>query len=428
VRIPFETPSTRSWAPRSWALDAVLYGASASFAAITATAAEIPLQRSWGRAVLWPYGIAALIAVIAAWSSSTARGDGARHHRRRTALVLIVFAATALLPMTVAAERRADDPGAHAQSEVIIVEEAARATLHGHDPYAAEYRDGPLSDRPVATQVHFPYLPGMLAFGLPRAFAGDAPWTDARVWFTVVALTGAGIGLLRMPTADARIRSFQVLFALPTGALLLATGGVDIPVIAMLLATAVLVRNERSVAAGVAGGLAVAAKQTSILVLPFLVLALPRGAPRRRSALTAGSVAAALIAPFAVWDVGAFVEDAVLFPLDLGRGASAAGTPTVGSLLLDLSPSQRTAMTLVLVAAILGVAGFLLVRDRAPSIAQACARAAGAFLTAIALAPAARAGYLVYPANLIVWAIALRAPSPGGRGEFRRRALRERSE
>jgi hypothetical protein len=428
VRIPIETPSTTSWAPRSWAQDAILYGASASFAAITAAVAEIPLQRSWGRAVLWPYGIAALIALIAAWSPSTSRGTEARHHRRRTALVLIVFAATALLPMIVAAARRADDPGAHAQSEVIIVEEAARATVHGHDPYGAEYGVGPLSDRPAATQVHFPYLPGMLAFGLPRALAGHAPWTDARVWFTVVALAVAGIGLLRMATADARIRTFQVLFALPTGALLLATGGVDVPVIAMLLATAALVGNERSVAAGVAGGLALAAKQTSILVLPFLLLALPRGLPRRRSALTAGSVAAALIVPFALWNVGAFVEDAVLFPLNLGQGESAAATPTVGSLLLDLFPSQRTAVTVLLVAVILGVAGLLLVRERAPSIAQACARAAGAFLTAAALAPAARAGYLVYPANLIVWAIAFRAPSPGGRGKFRSRVLRGSAE
>ena len=42
------------------------------------------------------------------------------------------------------------------------MEEAANVSLDGRDPYAADYRDGPLSDRPRATQVHFPYLPGML--------------------------------------------------------------------------------------------------------------------------------------------------------------------------------------------------------------------------------------------------------------------------
>jgi hypothetical protein len=35
-------------------------------------------------------------------------------------------------------------------------------------------------------------------------------------------------------------------------------------------------------------------------------------------------------------------------------------------------------------------------------------RAAGAFLVAVALAPAARVGYLVYPINLIAWAFAFR--------------------
>jgi hypothetical protein len=410
-------------------MDAVLYGVSALFAGLTAAAAAIPLQRSWGRAAVWPYGVAAVVAAVAAWASATSSADDARHLRRRTILVLVVFAATALAPMTVAAVRRADDPGAHAQSEVIIVEEAARAALHGHDPYAAEYREGPLSERPVATQEHFPYLPAMLVFGVPRAADGVSPWSDARVWFTAAALVAAGFGLARMRAVPAaRIRMFQVLFALPTGALLLATGGVDIPVIALLLATAALARSERPVAAGVLGGLALAAKQTSILVLPFLVLALPRGLPRRRFVLAAGGVAAAVIVPFAVWDMEAFIEDAVLFPLNLGQGESAAATPTVGSLLLDLVPTHRTAVTVLLVVVIVGVMGLLLLRGRTPSMAQACARAAGAFVTAVALAPASRAGYLVYPANLIVWAIAFRDQSPGGGARFRRSVHREGSE
>ena len=83
----------------------------------------------------------------------------------------MVFAAAAIAPMAVAASRRAGgDPGAYAQSEVIVVEEAATALLDARNPYVAEYRDGPLAERPVATQIHFPYLPGMLAFGIPRAW------------------------------------------------------------------------------------------------------------------------------------------------------------------------------------------------------------------------------------------------------------------
>ncbi|MGH2640588.1 MAG: glycosyltransferase 87 family protein [Actinomycetota bacterium] len=421
MRVPVEAPSSR-W----WTVDALLYACSALFAGLTASTAGIPLQRWWGRFAVWPYALAAAIAIIAI----RIPGGEAQHRRRRTILVAVVFAATAIAPMAVAASRRAGgDPGAYAQSEVIIVEEAATALRDTRDPFVAEYRDGPLGDRPVATQVHFPYLPGMLAFGVPRALAGRAAWTDARVWFTLVALAVAGMALVRMAGApDARLRTFQVLFALPTGALLLATGGVDIPVIAMLLGVTVLVRDDRPVAAGVMGGLALAAKQTSILVLPFLVLAVPRGHPRRRFVLTVGVVSAAVIVPFALWDVDAFVEDAILFPLGLGQGESAAATPTLGSLLVDLFPSSRTAVTVLLVAAIVVIAAVLLVRGGGSSLSPACARAAGAFVAAIALAPAARVGYLVYPANLIVWAIAFRAPAPGGRKRFRRKVLREPSE
>jgi hypothetical protein len=62
----------------------------------------------------------------------------------------------------------------------------------------------------------------------------------------------------------------------------------------------------------------------------------------------------------------------------------------------------------LLVAVIAVVTCLLLFRGRTASMSQACVRAAAAFLTAVALAPAARVGYLVYPVNLIVWAIAFR--------------------
>ncbi len=387
-------------------VDALLYGGAAAFAGITAAAADIPLQRSWGRMAVWPYGVAAVLAVCAAWL----HGDEGRQRRRRIWLLVVVFLATAIVPLVAGSVWRSQgDPGDHAQSEVIIVEEAANASLDGHDPYGAEYRDGPLSDRPLATQVHFPYLPGMLVFGLPRALAGHVAWADARVWFAIVALAVAIAALRRMDAApDAKVRTFQVLFALPTGALLLATGGVDIPVVALLLVTFVLAQRGGSAAAGLSGGLALAMKQTSILVLPFLVFAIPPGPARRRFVMTAGLVAVTLTVPFVLWDWGAFVEDTVLFPLGLGRGASAATTPTIGSVLLDRFPSQQDAITVLLVAVIAVVTGLLLFWGRTVSMSQACMRAAGAFLTAVALAPAARVGYLVYPVNLIVWAIAFR--------------------
>lgn len=397
--------STLGSPAKRWLTDALLYGLSAGFAAVTAIAAAIPLQRTWGRTALWGYGVA----TAAAAAASLRRWGEAQEKRSRILLAIAVFTATALLPLAVAAQLRAEgDPGDHAQSEVIIVEEGAQALFDGRDPYAEEYLDGPLSDRPLATQIHFPYMPAMLAFGVPRALGGQVPWADARVWFTIFSVSVAVASVRRMPTsAHARVRTFQVLFVLPTGALLLATGGTDIPVLALLLAACVLAQRGEAIGAGLVGGLALATKQTSLLVLPFVALA-TAGSERRRSLAISGLVGVGLAVPFAVWDFGAFVEDTVLFPLNVGHGASAAETPTVGSWLLDLFPAQRAVITAVLVSVVGAVVVLLLLSGRGSSMSQACARAAGAFLVAAALAPAARVGYLVYPVNLIVWAVALR--------------------
>jgi hypothetical protein len=391
---------------KQWLGDALLYGLSASFAAIAAGVAGIPLQRTWGHTAVWGY----LVATAAAVTLSLRQRSESQDPRRRALLAIAVFALTAVVPLVIAAHLRAEgDPGDNAQSEVIIVEEGADALFDGRDPYAEEYLGGPLSDRPLATRLHFPYMPFMLAFGIPRALMGHVSWADARVWFAIFSLSVALPGLFRMRSSHAsRVRTFQVLFALPTGALLLATGGVDIPVLALLLTTFVLAQRGETVGAGFVGGLALATKQTSLLVLPFAALAISNGSARRRSVATAGLVGLGLTLPFAVWDVRAFVEDAVLFPLGASRGGSAAQTPTVGSVLLDLFPSQRGAITVLLVVLVLAVVALLLLSGRGSSPAQACTRAAGAFLFACAFAPAARVGYLVYPANLITWAIAFR--------------------
>jgi Glycosyltransferase family 87 len=395
------TPSAKRWL-----LDALLYGLSASFAAVAAGTAGIPLQRTWGHTAVWGY----LVATAAAVTLSLRHRSESQDERRRALLAVAVFALTAVVPLVIAAHLRAEgDPGDHAQSEVIIVEEGSAALFDGRDPYAEEYTDGPLSDRPLATQVHFPYMPFMLAFGIPRALGGHVPWADARVWFMIFSLSVALPSLLRMhASSHARVRTFQVMFALPTGALLLATGGVDIPVLSLLLATFVLAERGETRSAGLVGGLAFATKQTSLLVLPFVALAIADGTARRRFLATTGFVGLGLTLPFALWDVRAFIEDAVLFPLGAGHGGTAARTPTVGSWLLDLFPSQRGVITALLVLLILGGVALLLLWGRGSSMGQACARAAGAFFFACAFAPAARVGYLVYPANLIVWAFAFR--------------------
>src|SRR5439155_7877666 len=94
--------------------------------------------------------------------------------------------------------------------------------------------------------------------------------------------------------ADGRLLAFQVLAVLPTGALAVATGGDDIPVLALLLLSLVLLRDRRPVAAGLAAGAAGALKQTAWVLLPLLILAAPRGRARRGAPRAPGAGALAV--------------------------------------------------------------------------------------------------------------------------------------
>jgi hypothetical protein len=188
----------------------------------------------------------------------------------------------------------------------------------------------------------------------------------------------------------------------------MATGGDDLPVLALLLLSLVLLSEGRTTASGAAQGAALALKQTALLLLPFLLLAVPRG--RRAKALGAAAlVAVPVSAALAAWNLPAFVEDAVKFPLGLGRERSAAGSVTVGSLLVRAFPGGQTALSLVLAVAVLAVGAVLIVRRPPRDASGAAAAAAVVSAFALLLAPQARAGYVIYPIDLAVWAVALRS-------------------
>ena len=384
----------------------MLYGAAASLTAATAIWAGIPQYREWARMAVAPYAVGALVAIIM-------RRGRAPSPTARTWLAVAVLAGAALVPMAVETTLRSrDGMGTHAQSEAIITEEAAKALLDGRDPYAAVYLRGPLAARPVATKTHFPYLPGMILFGIPRALDGRAPGTDARVWFAAVTLGVAAWSLLGPPGRSldprSRLLAFQFLAVLPTGALPMATGGDDLPVLALMLSSLLLLREARATASGFAAGAALALKQTGLLLLPFLVMAVPRG--RRAKAFAAAAVVAIpLSIALAAWNPPAFVEDAVKFPIGLGSERSAAGSATIGSLLVRAFPGRETAMSLLLAGTVLVIAGVLVVRRPPHDAASAAAAAAVVSACALLLAPQARAGYLIYPIDLAVWAVALRS-------------------
>ena len=114
----------------------------------------------------------------------------------------------------------------------------------------------------------------MVVFGFSSGSKVEARLTDARIQFLLFTVVVSLVALSRIrPATDARFRSLQALTVLPTAALPLATGGDDMPVVALMLLGLVALQRRRPVLAGLALGAASTLKFT----------AWPRGGPGRSS-------------------------------------------------------------------------------------------------------------------------------------------------
>jgi len=396
----------RADAARSAGWDAALYGASALIAGVAARWDHIPLQRQWGRLAVGPYAAGALAALLlaACWRARPPRTPLVA----RTAVALAVLAGALAVPLALEVAWRARDGDRfHIQSEVFLVEQGAGVLLDGGNPYARSYGYGVLRTYPPGVWQHIPYLPGIFAFGLPRALAGPGPPTDARVGFALAAVSAALLALARSGASGAqRLRVLTVLLVLPTGARYLTGGGDDVAVLALLLLAVVLERRGRPVLAGLVAGLAGAIKQTALVPLPFLALAARDRTGRRaagRFAAAAAAVVVPVVAPFALRDARALVDSVVLFPLGLAEAPTIARGPTVGQLLTAPFPQARGILAAALASVVAAIAVALLLRRGPWSVKAAARRGAVVLAAAILLAPAGRLGYLIYPLNLLLW-------------------------
>ncbi|WDZ85976.1 glycosyltransferase family 87 protein [Micromonospora cathayae] len=414
-------------------LDLGLYTVSALFAGITAVTSTLPPHRAWGAIAVFGYLAAAVLA---------AGQLAARRHRpdtplggtpARAAITALTWVTTTLLPLGWQAGQRADGRTDRAQEEVLVVEHSGARLVHDGTPYL-----GPdaIAALPPGEQLlgYTPYQPGMALFGLPRA-ALDTWWTDARLAFALVTAvvlalavhvlrTRNATGPGRAPALDpallhagqpgpadrlepALLRAVQAATVLPICALTLATGGDDLPVLALCLLALALAATGRPGPAGIAVGLAGALKLLAWPVaLVLLCWAYTRRATGRFAAGAFGLPAVALL-PALLVDRDALVENVLRFPLGQGLVTSPAQSPLPGHLIATGLPAGRAIATALLVVTGLAIAVRLL--RLPPRTAATSAVICGyGLLAAIALMPATRFGYLLYPIALLVWAPALR--------------------
>ncbi|MEV4662586.1 glycosyltransferase family 87 protein [Micromonospora echinofusca] len=399
------------------ALDLGLYAASAAFAAITAATSTLVPHRAWGAVAAVGYLLAALAATGQLLARRRDPASPLAGLRARWAVTGFAWFATALLPLAWQSIQRAGGRTDRAQEEVLVVEESGQRLVDTGTPYLGH---DAIAALPPGEQLlgYTPYQPGMALFGLPRA-AVDAWWTDARVWFavgTALALTLAVRALTRGTrraaddrTRAALLRGVQAATVLPICALTLATGGDDLPVLALCLLALALAAAGRPGRAGLAVGLAGALKLFAWPVaLVLIIWGLTRRAGLRVAAGAIGLPAAALL-PALLVDRDALVENVLRFPLGHGLVTSPAQSPFPGHLIATALPAGRAVAAALLLAAGLAIAVRLARRPPRTAVATALTCGYG-LLAAILLMPTTRFGYLLYPLALLAWAPALRPP------------------
>ena len=381
------------------AADSALYGLAAVFALVTAMTSTLLPHRAWGAIAAWVYLGAFLVVLVQL---------ALRRPRWRMGLTYLTWAGAAILPLIVQAVQRSAGRIGRAQEEVLVVEHMGERLASTGTPYL-----GPdaIAALPPGEQLlgYAPYQPGMAVFGLPRAAFGDVWWTDARVWFAV-ATAAALVGAARLlgQSGDSLVRAVQFATVLPICALTLATGGDDLPVLALALLALACCASGRYGAAGLAVGAAAALKLFAFPVVVVLaVLALATGNGRRFLPGAVGLPVLALLPAFLV-DGDAFVENVIRFPLGHGIVTSPAQSPFPGYLIAQSVPAGRYVAIGLLVAVALAIA--VLLARRPPRTAATAALFCGyGLLAAILLMPTTRFGYLLYPLALLVWAPALGA-------------------
>ncbi|MEW1672618.1 glycosyltransferase 87 family protein [Streptomyces noursei] len=383
----------------------------------------LPPHRTWSLSAAVGYGCAAMTAARLAKRRRPSRSAVFPHE---LSLILAVMGSVVVPLLLLVWD-------SSAQLEVAVVERSGDLLLHSGSPYIPA---------PTTVGDYNPYLPGMAVFGLPHALFGGGPLTDARWWMagaffvTMAAATrtlfrrGRGVagGRPGAPTAP-RFATAPVLLwlaACPLVALPLAVGGIDLPVIGLMCWGLAAAANGTPGRAGLLIGAAAALKWTAWPAAP-VVLALVAARHGRRSALAAAAATAltvlTAVVPFLLTAPRAFVENVLAFPLGLGSATSPAASPLPGWLLATYVPGGAIIAMVLLAVAAIGVAGSLAIRP--PRTVRAAAdRLAIGLALAMALMPATRFGYLVYPLVLWAWPRLMQvATATGPRSAICRRSL-----
>ncbi|HEX9494480.1 MAG TPA: glycosyltransferase 87 family protein [Candidatus Limnocylindria bacterium] len=240
-------------------------------------------------------------------------------------LILAVFVVVPTLASIVL--RETGKPYTYIHDGALMIEEAARKLLGGHNPYAADYLDTPLFYWPMVNNpalYHLTYFPFMFLVTVPFVWAFDHLgifWDQRYLYLPLYLATLAVIPFLVKRT-EHRLAMVALVGLNPQLFPFVIEGRNDFFVLFFLLAGVALLQRERRTLASLAIAAAAASKLHALFLLPFLVVWLvatkrPRtiGAAVRALAPTLPAVIflAITFGPFLLNDWNAFYDDVVRY-------------------------------------------------------------------------------------------------------------------
>jgi Glycosyltransferase family 87 len=241
------------------------------------------------------------------------------------ALIVSVFVIVPTIASIVL--RETGKPYTYIHDGALMIEEAARKLLAGHNPYATDYLDTPLYYWPMVNNpalYHLTYFPFLFLITVPFVWAFDHLgifWDQRYLYLPAFVATLAILPLLVKRT-DHRIALVALVGLNPQLFPFVVEGRNDFFVLLFLFAGIALLQRDRRSWASLAIAAAAAAKLHALFLLPFLALYLiatrkPRTVGQALRALAPAIPAAVFLAitfvPFLVNDWGAFYDDVVRY-------------------------------------------------------------------------------------------------------------------
>ncbi len=240
-------------------------------------------------------------------------------------LILAVFVIVPTIASIVL--RETGKPYTYVHDGALMVEEAARKLLAGHNPYATDYLDTPLYYWPMVNNpalYHLTYFPILFLITVPFVWAFDHLgifWDQRYLYLPAFIGTMAVLPLLVKRT-EHRIALVALVGLNPQLFPFVIEGRNDFFVLFFLFAGVALLQRESRMWASLAIAAAAAAKLHALFLLPFLAVYLiatrrPKTLAQAGRAVAPALPAAVFLAiafvPFLINDWNAFYDDVVRY-------------------------------------------------------------------------------------------------------------------